>query len=286
MSKNILVTGASGFIGKYLVSELMSLGHNIFSFSRSGGYNICDPLAFNSFVDKDIDTVYHLAGSTYIPDSWVNPSEFYRTNTLGTQNVLEFCRKISAKIIYISAYIYGVPKYLPINEKHPVRPNNPYAHSKWMGEEICRFYSQNYGIKSIILRPFNLYGEGQNNNFLIPFLLEQLKTGKIIVKDDSPKRDYLHIKDFIKGCVSCLNYDKYNITFNLGSGGSYSVLEVINMITSVYSGNIEYLCRNEKRQNEIPDTVADCTLIKNELGWNPEISFKEGLKNILKNEII
>jgi nucleoside-diphosphate-sugar epimerase len=283
MAKNILLTGASGFIGKYLHSSLESSGYIVFPFSKTNGFDICNKDSFNFFLDKEIDTVYHLAGNTYVPESWNNPSGFYKTNTLGTQNVLDFCRKENAKIIYISAYIYGVPRYLPINENHPVQPNNPYAHSKYLGEEICRFYSSNFGLKSIILRPFNLYGLGQSDIFLIPTILKQMKSGKITVKDDIPKRDYLYINDFIKACISCLDYQENSITFNIGSGTSYSVGEIVDIIKSAYSKNIEYVCLNEKRQNEIIDTIADCTLIKTKLGWKPEINFQEAIEKMVKS---
>ncbi|HSA06691.1 MAG TPA: NAD(P)-dependent oxidoreductase [Candidatus Gastranaerophilales bacterium] len=277
----ILVTGSAGFIGKHLVFELEKQGHEIFAFSQSLGDDICDKNAFNKFHSQGIDAVFHLAGKTFVPQSWENPRDFYEVNILGTQNVLDFCRKTQAKMIYISAYVYGIPQYLPIDEKHPVNPNNPYAHSKYLAEELCRFYSENFGVKTVILRPFNLYGDGQKENFLIPSLIRQLKeNNEIIVKDATPRRDYLHISDFINACVLSLNCQNAFNLFNVGSGKSFSIKEIIEIITTYSDKELKWESLGEKRQGEIPDTQADCALLINELDWKPQKDFKNSIINL------
>jgi nucleoside-diphosphate-sugar epimerase len=217
--QNILVTGSTGFIGKPLVSCLGLRGATVHHFARSRGHNILDKNAFTPFLDKGINIIFHLAGLTFVPDSWNNAGEFYAVNFLGTQNTLDFCRAVGAHMIYISAYVYGVPQYLPIDEHHPVAPNNPYAHSKWLGEELCRFYAGNMGVKVTVLRGFNLYGPGQDTRFLLPWIIMQAKEGKeIVVKDDAPRRDYLHVDDFIEACILAMQApDQFRI-FNVGSG--------------------------------------------------------------------
>lgn len=281
-TKIILVTGATGFIGKHLVAALNKGGYSVHSFSKSLGRDICKQEAFNPFIDKEIDVVFHLAAEIFIPDSWNNMGIFYKTNTLGTQHVLEFCRKTNAKLVYVSAYIYGIPQYLPIDENHPVLPNNPYAHSKFLAEELCKFYARQIGVKSVILRPFNIYGAGQGDSFLIPALLKQIKeAGKIEVKDDTPKRDYLYISDFIEACILAMDYGKDFNIFNVGSGTSLSVKQVVEIVIECYGKGIEWISRGEKRINEIPETIADCRLIKDALGWKPKVPFEKGIKEIL-----
>ena len=283
ISRNILVTGSTGFIGKPLVRCLEQLGATVHHFARSLGNDILDKSAFNSFWGKGIDTVFHLAGLTFVPNSWSNPAEFYAVNCLGTQHTLEFCRTVNAHMLYISAYVYGVPQYLPIDEVHPVAPNNPYAHSKWLGEELCRFYAGNMGVKATVLRGFNLYGPGQDERFLLPWIIMQAKEGKeIVVKDDTPRRDYLNVDDFVGACILAMQTpDQFRI-FNVGSGYSLSVREVIEAVVRVAGNSVGWRCTGEVRQNEIPDTVADCRSIYRELGWHCSQTLPEVLSEMMK----
>src|ERR1039457_1447772 len=281
-SKNILVTGASGFIGRNLTVRLSKSGHTIYPISKLFGQDICDKKIYQQYTDKCIDTVFHLAGLTFVPDSWDSPDKFYQVNTMGTQRVLDFCRQAQARIIFISAYIYGNPRYLPIDESHPVAPNNPYAHSKWLGEELCRFYAEHMGVKTVILRPFNIYGNGQDSRFLIPTLLNQIQTdGKIVVRDDTPRRDYLYITDVVDACMAVIDSDAPYRLFNVGSGYSLSVREIVKTIRTAHHDKSTWQSLGEKRPNEIPDTVADCSAIKKEFNWQSRIPFTEGLRDML-----
>jgi nucleoside-diphosphate-sugar epimerase len=274
----ILITGATGFIGRNLVSHLEAQGHTVYPFSRSTGYDVTDKDSFTPFLKKGIEIVVHLAGLTFVPESWIATDSFYSVNTMGTQQVLEFCRKTQARMVYISAYIYGMPKYLPIDENHPIAPNNPYAHSKWLGEELCRFYSQNMDVKSTILRPFNLYGSGQDERFLIPAMLRQIReTGELTVKDELPKRDYLHVNDFVEACGLAMEHDGTFTIFNVGSGTSHSVHQIIEMLRAGTCSNITTTSLNEKRRNEIPETIADIGSIRRTVGWSPKRSFNDEL---------
>ena len=276
------MTGATGFIGKHLVQKLKDSGHTVYSLSKSLGYDVCDNTTFSSFLDKNIDIVFHLAGCTFVPSSWEDPYSYYYTNILGTQNTLEFCRKTNAKMIFISAYVYGVPKYLPIDENHPVAPNNPYTHSKYLAEELCSFYAREMGVQTIVLRPFNLYGPGQETHFLIPTLIHQIKrNAEIVVKDEAPRRDYLHICDFVEACVSAINTTDWFLLFNIGYGASLSVKEIVEILIEKCGKNIKWRSLNEKRKNEIPDTIANYTAIKKHLGWEPRLSFRDSICGLM-----
>ena len=281
--RNILVTGATGFVGKPLVARLGQRGDIVHNFARSLGNDLLDKRAFIPFLGKGIDVVFHLAGLTFIPDSWSNPAEFYAVNTLGTQHVLDFCRATHARHIFVSAYVYGIPQYLPMDELHPVSPNNPYAHSKWFAEELCRFYALEMGVKSVILRPFNLYGPGQGDHFLIPTIVRQMQKGEeIVVRDDAPRRDYLHVSDFVNACVLSLECRDFSFRiFNVGAGYSLSVREIIETAIRAAGMELNWRSTGEVRQNEIPDTVADCTAIKNALSWLPRLSLTEGIQSLL-----
>jgi len=159
--KKILITGSGGFIGKALVKRLSGMEYAVTGFDLADG-DIAEEGALTHLEKEDIFYVFHLAGKTFVPESWSNPFLFYRTNVLGTANVLEFCRKTGAGLTYVSSYLYGKPEYLPVDEKHPVKAYNPYSHSKLVAEELCRYYREQFPLGISILRPFNVYGPGQS----------------------------------------------------------------------------------------------------------------------------
>ena len=280
---NILVTGSTGFVGTPLVNRLREMENVVYPFDRSLGDDVLNASDFDPFLDKEIDAVLHLAGLTFVPDSWKNPADFYLVNTLGTQHVLDFCKETKAHHIFASAYIYGIPQYLPIDEHHPVAPNNPYAHAKWLAEELCRFYALEMDVKSIVLRPFNLYGPGQPANFLIPMIIGQIQRGEeIVVKDDAPCRDYLHVDDFVNALIHCIKYfDLPFRIFNVGSGHSLSVKEIVESAIRGSGTETTWRTTGITRKNEIPDTVANCNAIRRALNWHPIVSFDEGIRSLI-----
>ena len=134
-------------------------------------------------------------------------------------------------LIILSTYLYGNPIKLPIDEISETFTSNPYALSKKISEDLCKFYSENFGVRITILRPFNVYGVGQSDKFLIPSLINQILNGTTIsIKDLEPKRDYVYISDLIDSIIKCLSLDNKFEIFNIGSGISYSVKEIINII--------------------------------------------------------
>ncbi len=164
MKNEILVTGATGFLGRHLVTALESQGRVVRQHSSADG-----DIASCSLPMEGVSHVFHLAARSYVPESWQNPRSFYHTNVMGTVNVLEHCRQNHAALTLLSSYVYGQPQRLPIAEDHPLVAANPYAHTKILAEDTARFYEQRFGISLLIVRPFNIYGPGQRGSFLIPF---------------------------------------------------------------------------------------------------------------------
>lgn len=277
----VLVTGASGFIGKSLIAELKFRQYKTIAVSRSDG-DISRKSTWTHFDRADV--LIHLAASTFVPDSWETPDCFIQTNLNGTVCALDYCRQHNTKLVFLSSYLYGIPKKLPVSESAPLIASNPYALSKKLTEEVCKFYADFYGVKIIIFRPFNVYGSGQSEKFLIPFVIRQVCAGTdIFVKDIEPKRDYIYIDDLvdaiIKGVDSRLNFS----IFNIGTGVSYSVTELINIIQKIKGTSLNVHADGERRTGEVMDTQSDNTKIFENLGWQPKYSLKAGLKKMLKN---
>jgi nucleoside-diphosphate-sugar epimerase len=277
----ILVTGYSGFIGKYLIDRLSHSSHELILMDLANGFDICDWEQIKHITG--IDAIVHLANLSFVPASYEQPKKFYESNYISTLNMLELCRINQAKMIFFSSYVYGHPQYQPIDEKHPIQAFNPYAQTKVICESLCEGYNRDFHVPVTIFRPFNIYGKGQNPNFLIPTIIQQAKKGSIVIKDDRPKRDYIHVKDIVEAVMAAIDTKVSPTlqTFNLGTGISYSVKEIVEQVRKLFNSEIDYQCLNEIRQNEVMDTVADIRKITSELNWEPKISISEGLKMMI-----
>jgi nucleoside-diphosphate-sugar epimerase len=279
-AERVLVTGASGFLGRHLVASLEMQGYEVIATSRSSGFRLLD----DQLPLEGVSHVFHLAGETGVVGAWNDPTQFHLINTHGTVRVLEQCRKSGCSLTFVGAYIYGIPRFLPITEDHPVQPNNPYAFSKWMAEEACRWYAEEYGMAITALRLFNVYGPGQSDRFLIPRIVDQVldsKQSAIELMDLAPKRDYLHVEDAIRAFVQSRAKSGFNV-FNVGSGSSHSVAEVVELVMTSCGIQKPVIDKGQARPNEIPDVVADFGRIRAFCGWEPRIDLKTGIRTMHK----
>lgn len=281
----VLVTGATGFIGRALSAKLEEQGFDVVPLGSVDG-DITRAETLTKLADVDVSHVFHLAGKTYVPDSWVHPEEFYRTNVLGTTNLLEFCKSHGISMTFVSAYVYGHPEILPIKENSRVRPSNPYALSKRLAEEACEFYADTHGLAIAAIRPFNVYGAGQDGKFLIPSIIRQaLFEEKIVVQDLVPRRDYVFLDDLVAALLATISPPKGYGVYNVGSGYSLSVSEVIDIVQDVAQTNKEIVSEKNVRSNELMDVVADISKIQCEFGWKPQYSFREGIARMIGFDI-
>lgn len=275
MSK-ILITGAGGFIGQALYEKLKS-DYEIITLDRSKG----DITNINTFQNiEKVEHVFHLAARTFVPDSWNETSDFLNSNLIGTANVLEFCKRSNTSLTFVSAYIYGKPESLPIKENAVIKPNNPYALSKFLSEQICEFYSTFHNLNITIIRPFNIYGPGQPIHFLIPKIIDMVKRKvKIELFDLAPKRDYIFIDDVVDALVKTLKLKLpgFNV-FNIGSGKSLSVQEVVECIQAAAGTNLEVISKEQQRKEELDNVVADISNSLVNLKWAPFTEFELGIK--------
>lgn len=278
----VAITGSSGFIGKKLAEYLANKNVEIIEISRNKGYDISD---WKSIKDlTPCECIIHLAAKTFVPDSFNDPRSFYEFNLLSTLNTLELARIWKAKVIYMSSYFYGPPQYIPVDELHPLHPHNPYSRTKFYSEELCKSYSMDYSIPVISFRLFNVYGPGQKGQFLIPEILEKIKLGgKIELKDPRPKRDYIFIDDVISAIEIAINHENVGFeVYNLGTGKSYSVEELVQIIKTNISNEIEIHFTNEFRKGEVLDSIADISKVKMNLGWEPQFDLEQGIKKMIQ----
>lgn len=271
----IAVTGSGGFIGSYLLPALRNEGHEVIELTLEKGFDVLNWSSMEGI--PEFEKMIHLAAMSYVPDSFIKPYDFYKTNILSTLNVLEICRLRRAGMIFMSSYVYGAPDYLPIDEKHPIKAFNPYSQSKLSAEQICTGYSRDFNMDVVVLRPFNLYGYGQRDNFLIPTIIKQARTGKIVLMDPEPKRDMLYIEDFIDAVIKSCSV-KGNAIFNVGYGKSFTINEMTDAVCKAYNKKIEVQFTGEKRHGEVMNTIADISAIKAATGWEPKTDLNEGVK--------
>lgn len=279
----IAVSGSDGFIGKNVCLLLEQNGHEVIKIDLSQGFDLSNPNA----VDKipEVECFIHLANLVYVPGSYDNPALYYRVNYMTTLNALEVCRKYNARLVYISSYVYGSPQYLPVDEKHPVCPFNPYAQTKVICEKLCEGYHRDFGVKVSVVRPFNLYGMGQKGMLLIPEIIGQLREGKeeIQLKAASPRRDYVNVIDVARAICACAMCDEEYGVFNICSGESVSVRDITEIINRHLKKKVIFTFSTSDRPNEVDETRGSCEKLR-ALGWAPSISFEEGIKAILESE--
>ncbi len=275
----ILVTGSSGFIGKKIVRKLDKF--EIITDSNDSEHIDLQNREQVMKLDS-ADIVIHLGGKT--PQSELKWSEYFDNNVIGTLNVLEYCiQKKVKKIIYVSSYVYGNPKYYPVDENHPVNPHNAYTESKYLGERLCEFYCNRSDLNLIILRPFNIFGESMKDGFLISNLINSVKTGKkVTIVNKNSRRDFLHVDDFVDLIAKLINDDFKFEVFNVGAGESHSFEEIIKKIEKITSQkiNVNY---EENKAIFINDITSDISKIKNKTDWQPKVKFDEGLEKMLKS---
>jgi len=283
--KRILITGHNGFIGSALTAVLRERNElEIVGISRSSNINLVN---YKSIADlPKMDKIVHLAGFVGVMSSWDNAFEAYQNNVIPTLNILKYASIHKTPLVHMSSYVYGTPKYLPIDEKHPVACNNPYAKSKRLAEMLCEAYAVDFGLPVTILRPFNIYGPGQSENSLIPDIIKQVVDKHVIqIKDLRPKRDYLYVDDLVLALVKVIHSHQEGLQiYNLGFGKSHSVLEVIDTVVKLLDGKYRINCADEYRPNEIMDCFSNSRKFFEHFDWKPQTNLEEGIIKLLEFE--
>ena len=292
-----LVTGGAGFIGSNLVDALVKKGHEVSVIDnlRTGKKQNLNPQA--KFFEEDlrnferirpvfdgVDFVFHEAALPRIPLSIQKPKESNDINIGGTLNALIASKEAGVKkVIYAaSSSAMGGNAALPMLEDAPCRPLNPYALQKYVGELYCKIFFDIYGLKTVSLRYFNVYGPRQPREGsyvpVIGIFLTQKKEGKsmTITGDGGQTRDFTHVYDVARANILAMESEKTGSgeVINIGAGKNHSINEIAEMI----GGNVEHI---PLPKGEMRNTLADISMAKELLGWQPEITLEEGIKKLL-----
>jgi len=299
---SILVTGGAGFIGRWMVNELLSKKHkvigldnlsngsikNIREFTNNPNFtftkgDILNRKKLGAVFGKEINTCVHLAAQINVQESIDHPERAFENNVIGTYNVLEECRKRDAKLILVgTCMVYDMAVSKPINEDHPLKPASPYASSKLAAEELAISYFHSYGLPVVVTRPFNTYGPFQKSNLeggvVSIFIKRNLNKKPLLVFGDGTQtRDLLYVgdcTDFIVQAAS--NKAAVGEVINVGSGKDISINDLAFMICKDKS-KIKHV-PHPHPQSEIRKLVCDYSKAKRILGWRPKTSLEEGIK--------
>jgi len=304
MSKNVIVTGGAGFIGSHLVDRLLKDGHKVtvidnLSTGRLANLAHCQNHPQLEFIKADIadfdsisplfenkDMVFHLAALADIVPSIIEPRSYYVANVLGTMNVLEASRLAGVKrfVYTASSSCYGIPtaEHYPTSESAPINTQYPYALTKYMGECAALHWGQVYHLPVVSLRLFNVYGprsrtSGTYGAVFGVFLSQKLNSKPFtVVGDGTQTRDFIYVTDVAQAFYSAAFSDVSGEIFNVGAGNPQSV----NKLISLLEGDKVHI---PKRPGEPDCTWANISKIKSRLGWQTQVSFEQGVANVLEN---
>ena len=298
-SKSI-ITGGAGFIGSNLTDHLVRIGHkvvvldNFVSGKKSNishhskkkvkivKIDISDSEKLSKYF-KGADYVFHLAALAQIIPSIKNPKKYFKNNVNGTLNVLEAAKKEKIKkfIYAASSSCYGNPKKFPTSEKDQIDLKNPYAATKFIGEELVMRYATLYKMPNISFRFFNVYGprlstSGQYSAVMGNFLSQtKSKKALTIVGDGKQTRDFIHVDDLANAFIKVIKSKLVNKIYNLGSGKSTS----INTVAKIFRGKRKHIAI---RPGEPRTSLAKITKLKKDINWKPKISIQLGIKKLLR----
>lgn len=290
-----LVTGGAGFIGSNLVDRLIKLGHDVVCIDNESAechdqfywndkatnykYDICNYELIKPLFEG-VDCVFHVASDARIQPAILNPRGSVENNVLGTSNILELSRINNVKrVVYSStSSAYGKKSALPNVETQASDPLTPYSTAKVFGENLARVYYNLYGLETISLRYFNVYGDRQplKGQYapVIGLFLKQSQGGKplTVVGNGLQRRDFTHISDIVEANILASQIkDGFGEVYNIGYGSNHSILDIANMI----SNDIKFI---PSRVGEVQETLASNAKFKELTGWMPKVSLIEWLR--------
>jgi len=308
--KNVLVTGAGGFIGSHLVEKLARSGAKVRAFVRYNSRGdpgllsmlpaeILDKLELIAgdlrdlpamiTASRGVDIILHLGALIAIPYSYKHPVEVVESNVLGTMNVLLAGRENRVmRIVHTStSEVYGSALRVPIDETHPLQGQSPYSASKIGADKLAESFYCAYDMPVVTIRPFNTYGPRQSARAVIPsIIIQAINQNKIHLGNLEAYRDFTYVSDTVEGFLRAAQTPGIEgKTINLGVGSEIQIIELANEIFSILGKSIEIEVDSERLRpdkSEVTRLLSDNRLARELLGWNPQISLREGLSRTIE----
>jgi dTDP-glucose 4,6-dehydratase len=303
--KAVLVTGAGGFIGSHLTAALVAAGAQVRAlvhYNSRGDWGHLDALEpgvrtaidvilgdvrDRTLVRKSVEGcqyVFHLAALIGIPYSYHAPQSYVETNILGTLNVLEACRDLGVERLLqtSTSEVYGTAQYTPIDERHPLHAQSPYAASKIGADQLAYSYYAAFGVPAVIVRPFNTFGPRQSARAVIPTIITQaLGGGEIHLGSTRPVRDFLFVADNARGFMAAAEAEGVcGEVINLGTGRGVAIGQLAELIGQRL-GRALVIREDQQRQrperSEVFELLCSAEKARQRLGWKPKFSLEEGL---------
>ncbi len=307
--KNILVTGAGGFIGSHLTELLVNEGYNVKAFVRynsknSWGWLESSPIKNEiEVISGDIrdydsvynaiqgsDTVFHLAALIGIPYSYVSPQAYIKTNIDGTYNVLQAAKELKLENVMITSTseTYGTAQYIPIDEKHPMVGQSPYSATKIGADHLALSYYRSFNSPVKVVRPFNTYGPRQSARAIIPTVITQILSGQTSLKlgNLTPTRDLTFVKDTANGFYEIAKSDKTlgEIT-NIGMNEEISIGDLVKMIGDLMNVDLSIKTDDQRvrpGKSEVERLYCNNEKIKEITSWKPNYDLRKGLTETIE----
>lgn len=304
---SVLVTGAGGFIGSHLTERLVEDGARVRALVRytsDGRWGWLDhsPLRdeievvrgdvtdheFMRQIIAGCDVVFHLAALIAIPYSYQAPLSYVRTNIEGTLNVLQAARMTNVcRVVHTStSEVYGTAQYVPIDEKHPLVGQSPYAASKIGADKLAESFHRSFGLPVVTLRPFNTFGPRQSTRAVIPTIITQALSGQVIKLGSlTPTRDMNYVANTVDAFIKAAESDAaVGGVVNVGSGRDISIGELARLICELVGVELRIECDDQRlrpKDSEVERLLADNTRAREWLGWQPQVDLKDGLRRTI-----
>ncbi len=308
--KRVLVTGAGGFIGSHLCEALVSAGAEVTALVRYNGRSdrgslelvpadvlsslrvvfgaIEDPFAVDQLV-KGHEVVFHLAALIAIPYSYTNPSSYVRTNVDGTLNVLEAVRRHGVeRLVHTStSEAYGTALYTPIDEKHPLQAQSPYAASKIAADKLAESYHRSFDVPVATIRPFNTFGPRQSARAVIPTIVSQaLSKPEVRLGSLTPIRDLTYVADTVAGFLAVARApEAVGEVTNVGQGKGISIGDLARLILELVGRDLPIVqedARLRPQASEVHQLLCDPRKAHERLGWSPAWDLRRGLTQVIE----
>ena len=306
--KHVLVTGAGGFIGSHLTERLVELGAStraLVHYNALGTWGWLDQSPVRNDIeviagdicDRDsvrrvmqgVEVAFHLAALIAIPYSYHAPASYIRTNVEGTLNVLQVSRELNVeRVVHTStSEVYGTARYVPIDEAHPLQGQSPYSASKIGADKIVEAFHLSFGLPVVTVRPFNAFGPRQSARAVIPTIITQCLTKETVCLGNlHPTRDLNYVANIVEGFLLAASVPAaVGRTINLGSGREISIGELAQLIARLVGQPLAVESdaqRVRPDKSEVERLLADNTLARNLLGWEPVVSLEEGLAHTIE----